>query len=169
MQATRHQGLFLMYSIISYSRAQSRKPVYGGIRARQAFRYQNGLLEIFMIIFQNFTYQVKFSRPSLTKSLLLPLNSKFLVDPIRWDPFRGILPQNQKNKGKSPGLTAGLMVVLDEKSHGMKREPSGRDIYAAVICGVGSGAWKQTLSCICSSFLWEPQNTFLGGPFLIML
>lgn len=61
------------------------------------------------------------------------------------------------------------MVVLDEKSHGMKREPGGRDIYAAVICAVGSGAWKQTLSCICSSFLWEPQNTFLGGPFLIML
>lgn len=42
-QAVRHQGLFLMCFIISYSRAHSKKPLYGGIRGKAGFEISKWL------------------------------------------------------------------------------------------------------------------------------
>lgn len=121
-----HVSLFLILGL----RAKSHSTEGSG--ARQVLKYQNGLLQIL-----HHCQYLGLHLPS-PKALLLPLNSTFLVDLIRWGPFKGIQSQNQKNKRKSPGLPPGSVVVPGEQGRGLKGVPDGRHMQLSP-CGVGFG------------------------------
>lgn len=92
------------------------------------------------------------------------MNSKLVVDLMRWGPFRATQSPSRKER-ESPGLTLGSAVVPGKQGRGLKRVPRGSWGLAWQLGPRGVACGHPGAGRMCDSFLraLRPDSVELGA------